>query len=109
MEEDTFHLDLSVPLFIRCMEWAREDAKSDIIIHKFVERMINVQNNKKDSVLDSDDYEKFINEEVPTNNISSGAVVNPQNRPLGIGAKIKKGSTQTSSMFKRWKDAVDNV
>lgn len=52
-----------------------------------------------------------IEEEVPTNNISSGAVVNPENRPLGIGAKKthSRKDNKTLSLFKRWKDAVDNV
>ena len=52
-----------------------------------------------------------INEEVPTNNISDGAVANPENRPLGVGAKTKhtRKNNKTLSLFKRWKDSVDNV
>lgn len=52
-----------------------------------------------------------INEETPTTNISGGAVANPENRPLGIGAKKihHKKDNQTTSLFKRWKDKVDNA
>lgn len=53
-----------------------------------------------------------INEEIPTNNISSGAVADPQNRRIGIQGRkfspkqFKKGNA-TSSLFKRWREAID--
>lgn len=52
-----------------------------------------------------------IEEEVPVTNISGGEIANPENRPLGIGAKKKhhRKDNVTTSMFKRWKDKVDNV
>lgn len=52
-----------------------------------------------------------IKEEVPTTNISSGEVADPENRPLGIGSKNKhhRKNNATTSMFKRWKDKIDNV
>lgn len=43
---------LSVPLIIRCLEWAREEAKDDVALHKMVELMID-----KNKTMDTDDYE----------------------------------------------------
>jgi hypothetical protein len=43
---------LSVPLIIRCLEWAREEAKDDVALHKMVENMI-----AKNRVIDTDDYD----------------------------------------------------
>lgn len=42
---------LSVPLIIRCLEWAREEAKDDVAIHKMVELML-----EKSKPMDTDDY-----------------------------------------------------
>jgi len=44
-------IQVTVPLFIKLMEWAREDAKSDIEVHEITERIL-----KKNKILDSDDY-----------------------------------------------------
>lgn len=44
IKEDTEGKDtvrLEIPALIRALEWAREDAKTDVEIHKFVERLIN--------------------------------------------------------------------
>lgn len=55
-----------------------------------------------------------LNEEVPANNISSGAIVDPQNRRLGIQGRVyspkqyKKGNA-TSSLFKRWRERIDII
>lgn len=37
---DTITLD--VPLFIKLMEWAREDAKADVPLHVVAERLVEV-------------------------------------------------------------------
>lgn len=106
MKNDSY-IHISVPLLIRCLEWAHEDAKDDVQIHKFVEKMLL----KKDKKMNTDDYESFLGEEVPTTNISDGAVADPANRPLGIGAHKRqpKKNSKTLSLFKRWKDSVDNI
>lgn len=57
--EGVDHIAMTVPLFIRCLEWAHEDAKDDVELHKFVERVI-----AKGGVLDTADYESFLGEEV---------------------------------------------
>jgi len=46
---------VTVPMFIRLLEWAREEAKTDMDIHKLTEKIVN----KKD-VISSDDYEALM-------------------------------------------------
>lgn len=48
------HIMLDIPLFIRILELAREDIKSDPELHKMVERVISLKNN---GVLTMDDYD----------------------------------------------------
>jgi len=58
---DTVTLD--VPLMIRMMEYAREDARDDMDLHDVAERMIAMS---KDGPLSMDDYESIIsNADVP--------------------------------------------
>ena len=53
-EQDTVTFD--IPLLIKVLEFAREDAKDDIAIHRMVERLIKIQDK---GTLSMDDY-KFI-------------------------------------------------
>ena len=46
---------LSIPLLIRLMEFAREDAKDDMILHRVAER---IQSSNR--VLDMDDYNSLV-------------------------------------------------
>jgi hypothetical protein len=55
--EGTDHITMTVPLFIRCLEWAHEDAKDDVELHKFVEKVV-----AKGGVLATEDYEEFLGE-----------------------------------------------
>lgn len=48
-------ISMSVPLFIRALEWAREEAKDDVAIHKFTENCLS-----KNKSLDTDDYEDIL-------------------------------------------------
>lgn len=48
-------ITMTVPLFIRCLEWAYEDAKSDVEIHEFVERV-----NAKGGRLETNDFMSFL-------------------------------------------------
>ena len=57
--KDTIKLD--VPLFIRLLEYAREDAKSDIDLHELADNIIEMSSEGR--VLSMDDYE-FV---LPTN------------------------------------------
>lgn len=53
-QKDTITMD--VPLFIRMLELAREDIKSDEELHEVVERVLDI----KDKVLTMDDYDYFV-------------------------------------------------
>lgn len=44
-------ITMTVPLFIRCLEWARESAADDVALHQMVEKIV-----AKDKVLTTDDY-----------------------------------------------------
>jgi hypothetical protein len=55
--DGTDHVTMTVPLLIRCLEWAKEEAKDDVEIHKFVENIV-----AKGGVLETDDYEDFLKE-----------------------------------------------
>lgn len=53
--QETETISMTIPLFIRCMEWAREEAKDDVVVHKFTENATAIKR-----VLDTDDYEKLV-------------------------------------------------
>lgn len=55
-KEDTITLD--IPLMIRVLEYAREDAKDDMALHKVVEKLIQIRNN---GVLTMDNYNFIVN------------------------------------------------
>jgi hypothetical protein len=54
-------IKLDVPLFIRLLEYAREDAKSDMDLHELTDNIIEMSSGGR--VLSMDDYE-FV---LPTN------------------------------------------
>jgi len=49
-------LKISIPLFIRLLEYSREDAKSDVDLHKVAERAISMQS----KILTTDDYNLLV-------------------------------------------------
>jgi hypothetical protein len=55
--EDTVTVD--IPLLIRIMEYAREDAKTDMDLHDVTERLIELS--KNGDVLSMKDYESIVN------------------------------------------------
>jgi hypothetical protein len=56
---DTVRMD--IPLLIRVMEFAKEDAKTDMDLHVAAENMIELS--KKDRVLNMDDYNNIVTPE----------------------------------------------
>ncbi len=50
-------VSMDVPLLIRMLEYAKEDAKNDVELHKIAERLITLSQNK---TLTMNDYEKII-------------------------------------------------
>lgn len=57
-KKDTITFD--IPLLIRVLEFAREDLKSDILLHKMVERLLNIRGK---GTLTMNEYGKIIKEE----------------------------------------------
>ena len=53
--ENKDNVTLTVPLFIRMLEYAKEDAKTDMDLHKATERLIAVG-----GVADMDSYDKIV-------------------------------------------------
>lgn len=51
-------IQLDVPLFIRLLEYAREDAKEDVDLHNVTENVIELS--KEGRVLDMDDYNSIM-------------------------------------------------
>jgi len=83
-KKDTITLD--IPLLIRVLELAREDIKTDMDLHRVVERLIDIRNK---GTLTMDDYnfiaklkEEYVKEDGmgavsssgPTNTVGSGAI-----------------------------------
>jgi hypothetical protein len=58
-EIDTITVD--VPLFIRLLEYAREDAKTDMDLHNLTEKTI--LKSKEQDVLTMDDYDDLVKNE----------------------------------------------
>lgn len=58
LNPNTDVINMDVPLFIRLMEFAREDAKTDMELHKVAENITNICNNNK--VATMDDYDNII-------------------------------------------------
>ena len=51
-------VEMDIPLIIRLLEWAHEDAQNDMQIHKVSENLINLS--KEGVTLSMDDYEAAI-------------------------------------------------
>lgn len=51
-------ISVDVPLFIRLLEFAKEDAKDDMQLHKITENMLNLS--KSGAYLTMNDYNKII-------------------------------------------------
>ena len=61
--EDTITVD--VPLFIRLLEYAKEDAKTDMDLHVVAETIVELS--KEGRVLSMEDYSKIVSKEVEDN------------------------------------------
>ena len=98
-KKDTITFD--IPLMIRVLELAREDIKSDMDLHRVVERLIDIRNKGS---LTMDDYnfianikESYMKEDGmavagPTNVVGNGAIAGtggPGGEP-GVNLKKKK-------------------
>jgi hypothetical protein len=88
-----------IPLMIRVLELAREDIKSDMDLHRVVERLIDIRNR---GVLTMDDYdfianikESYMKEDGiavpgPTNVVGGGAIAGSGGKGGEPGVNLKK-------------------
>ena len=60
MTDKTDTISMDVPLMIRIMEFAREDAKDDMALHSAVERMVEMSKSKS---LSMEDYDAIVSDE----------------------------------------------
>ena len=61
-EEDV--LKLNVPLMIRLLEWAREDAFTDVELHRITERLIDLS--EEGATLTMSDYPEIVRQDEKT-------------------------------------------
>jgi hypothetical protein len=66
IEEGIDTITTDVPLFIRLMEYAREDAENDIDLHDVAENIIRLSN-KSEEPLTMDDYNNIVNQQEELN------------------------------------------
>ena len=96
-KKDTITFD--IPLMIRVLELAREDIKSDMDLHRVVERLIDIRNKGS---LTMDDYnfianikESYMKEDGmavpgPTNVVGTGAIAGSGGKGGEPGVNLKK-------------------
>lgn len=61
MNNPTDIIKVDIPLFIRLLEYAREDAKTDMDLHKVTENAIGLSETGK--ILTMDDYDAIVKNE----------------------------------------------
>jgi hypothetical protein len=71
-ENPTDTVTLDIPLLIRVMEYAKEDAKTDMDLHAAAENMIQLA--KDNRILNMDDYDKIIIPDDPINELVTKVV-----------------------------------
>jgi hypothetical protein len=100
--EDKITLD--VPLLIRIMEYAREDAKTDMDLHDVAERLISLSANG--NTLTMSDYESIVGGEAdkqePVDNSEANAAAMR-------GESVERKATIVSEDITRFKDLVGKM
>jgi hypothetical protein len=111
-EKDTVTMD--IPLLIRVLEYAREDAKTDMDLHKVVENLINMRGN---GALSMDMYNKIvaIKEELEKLDELSSDLLGRYKKAAGAQASaadksgdIAKGNKRFSGIMKATRKQFDN-
>ena len=101
-EEDKIDIvTMDVPLFIRALEYAKEDAQEDMDLHDFAERAIAAT--KEQGILQMDDYDMLVGSKEPMDesNITEASV------PSNIKSFAKrKGVTALVNKVAGWAEKV---
>jgi hypothetical protein len=96
-ETDT--ISLTVPLFIRMLEFAKEDAKTDMDLHKATENILDMQD---DDVLDMDSYEDIVD-------INEGQLDEAKRKGVIWGDAARKRHKDASTAWqKKWETMSDD-
>jgi hypothetical protein len=107
---------MDVPLFIRALEYAKEDAQEDMDLHDFAERAIAAT--KEQGILQMDDYDMLVGSKEPMNKLTVAEKVIAQLKEAkpglwaNINAKQKRGekpSHGNSDAFKSAKKAGKKI
>jgi hypothetical protein len=116
-EEDKIDIvTMDVPLFIRALEYAKEDAQEDMDLHDFAERAILAT--KEQGILQMDDYDMLVGSKEPMNKLTVAEKVIAQLKEAkpglwaNINAKQKRGekpSHGNSDAFKSAKKAGKKI
>jgi hypothetical protein len=110
--KDTVTMD--IPLLIRVLEYAREDAKTDMDLHKVVENLINMRG---EGALSMDMYNKIvaIKEEIEKLDELSSDMLGRYKKAAGVQASAAdkagdyaKGNKRFSGIMKATKKQFDN-
>jgi hypothetical protein len=116
-EEDKIDIvTMDVPLFIRALEYAKEDAQEDMDLHDFAERAIAAT--KEQGILQMDDYDMLVGDKEPMNKLTVAEKVIAQlkEEKPGLWANIrakkargKKPAHGNSDAFKSAKKAGKKI
>ena len=92
-ENPTDVISMDVPLFLRLLEWAKEDAQEDVELHDVAERAVKIMQNNTE-FLTMDDYDEIINGcctgfEPPIDEADMGDMGADQVLPFGKKNKVK--------------------
>lgn len=96
-KKDTVTLD--IPLLIRVLEFAREDMKTDIQLHKVVERLINIRDQ---GTLSMDDYETIVKEEFANLDEVSSELLQRYKEKAKVSAGEHEAKGEYGKSMKRW-------
>ena len=92
-ENPTDVISMDVPLFLRLLEWAKEDAQEDVELHDVAERAVKIMQNNTE-FLTMDEYDEIINGcctgfEPPIDEADMGDMGADQVLPFGKKNKVK--------------------
>jgi 8-oxo-dGTP pyrophosphatase MutT (NUDIX family) len=87
-------IKMNVPLFIRMLELAREDIKTDEQLHILVENILNIE---KKEVLSMSDYNKILDEVDIESEYNTGGQTDAQKNKISkVMGEFKRGELNTS-------------
>lgn len=109
-EDKVDHVTMDVPLLLRMMEYAREDAQEDMDLHDVAERMIALS---KDGPLSMDDYDSIVGSvealPAPEEDTVEESYYMPSTSAYGVVGGDQETTTVSFNQSKTMGDATLNV